>query len=81
MRVHFAVVESFALMLIDIQELVGVEQHVTIFREPRDSRWCLRFAQRGEGVAVGRAVGMEIVLLELIKRQGVRQHSFAFDDQ
>ena len=43
MRVYFAVEESFALMLINVQEPVGVEQHLTIFRESRDGWWRVRF--------------------------------------
>ena len=42
-RVYFAVEESFAIMLINVQEPVGVEQHVTIFRESCDGRWLVRF--------------------------------------
>ena len=58
-------VDSCVLISINVQEPV-IEEHVTVFRESCDGRWRVRFAQRREGVAVRRAVGVETVLLELI---------------
>ena len=79
-RLYFAVEESFALMLINVQEPIGVEEHVAVFRKTHDGRRCVRIAKWSERVAVRRAVGVEGVLIELIKRKRVRAHGLVLDD-